>query len=184
MDGEGFQILDEVARLLGIPARSEPVPLYREPDLLRRALSPRRVLILGRISKEEALRTLIGRLAAAPEVANREILAREIFRREGLMSTGIGSGIGVPHVRLGSISNTVAAVGISRAGIAGYESLDGQKVNIVCMIASGENQHELYLKILALVCARLRNSFFRRLLMEATKPRTAYRLLTAPGYRW
>ncbi|MCC6145733.1 MAG: PTS sugar transporter subunit IIA [Candidatus Hydrogenedentes bacterium] len=143
-------------------------------------LAPERVLLLDGTDKRAALGALIEVLSTTPEVHNPEELERELFERERLMSTGIGFGIGVPHVRLGSVSDLVMAVGVTRDALADYESLDGEPVRIVCMIAAHKNQHALYLKILAAVSNILKLDFVRQAILEADHPQTIYELLTHP----
>ena len=81
---------------------------------INRILKPERILILESKTKKDALQTLAECLAAAPQIKDRDELIKRIFYREGLMSTGIGMGIAVPHVRLASVTEPVMCVGISR----------------------------------------------------------------------
>ena len=67
-------------------------------------LSPERVIILESATKEQVLTKLVDLLAETPFVQDREELLTGIFNREELMSTGIGFGIGVPHVRIDSVA--------------------------------------------------------------------------------
>ncbi|MBR3708966.1 MAG: PTS sugar transporter subunit IIA, partial [Lentisphaeria bacterium] len=60
-------------------------------------LSEDRVLILtGKQEKDDVLNALIETLAEVPEIDGRDDVARGIFHRESLLSTGIGNGLGVP----------------------------------------------------------------------------------------
>ena len=140
-------------------------------------IAPGRVLLLKQLKKRAALNSLIDRLALLPGVGDRGELAEAIFRREKLMSTGIGSGIGVPHVRLASIADIAVAIGICPEGVADYESLDGEPVKIICMIVSGAGQQVLYLKTLAAICNRFRHPGLRGKIMNSDSPDTVYRLL-------
>lgn len=144
-------------------------------------LSSERVLILKYVSKKEALQELVESLATAPEVEDREELSRAIFRREELMSTGIGLGIAVPHVRLESVKDLVITLGISRSGIIDYESLDGKPVHVVCMIAAGKYQHTKHIKTLAAISACLKNESLRNLLLAAPDTETIYKIMGNRG---
>ena len=101
---------------------------------LSTVLDPTRVLILETSKKADALKTLVDCLAEVTEVKDRQELYKGIFHREELMSTGIGLGIGVPHVRLSSIENPVMCVGLCRNPITDYKSLDGQPVRLIFML--------------------------------------------------
>lgn len=145
---------------------------------LSKILSASRVRLLDCANKDEALEALIESLADAPEVKNRDELAREVYERESLMSTGIGFGVGVPHVRIHSVSDLVMAVGINRRPIPDYASLDEQPVRIICMVAARADQHAKYLKTLAAISAILRQEGVREALLSAATPEEAYRILT------
>jgi PTS system nitrogen regulatory IIA component len=131
--------------------------------------------------KTEAMDTLIDLLATAPEVKSRDELANAIFRREKLMSTGIGLGIGLPHVRLASVSNVVMAIGINRTDITDYQSLDGLPVRIICMIAAGKYQHATYLKTLVAISPYLRTEGIRQALLQASDPKSVADLFLKGG---
>ena len=141
-------------------------------------LVPERVLILTCRKKLEVLNALIDCLAQAPEVKDRQALAEGIFRRERLMSTGIGLGIAIPHVRLDTVENVAVAACLCREPIIDYDSLDNQPVRLVFMIAAGQNQHEQHLKLLASLSSRLKDETFRNNLLAAPDSQTFYRILT------
>ncbi len=162
---------------IGVDKRDVPQPGMLFSDILKRD----RIILLKKRDKKGILMELIDCLSAAPEITDREELARAIFRREELMSTGIGLGIAVPHVRLESVKGLVMAIGISHAGIIDYDSLDGAPVHIVCMIATGRYQHAQYLKTLAAISGRLKDQAFRDLLLAAPDTETIYRLLIDKG---
>jgi len=142
------------------------------------ALAPERVLILTCRKKVEVLNALIDCLAQAPQIKDRRALAEGIFRREQLMSTGIGLGIAIPHVRLTTIEDVAVAACLCREPLLDYDSLDDQPVRLVFMIAAGQNQHELHLKLLASLSSRLKNETFRNSLLAAPDSETFYRILT------
>lgn len=147
------------------------------PVELSGVLEPERVLILKCACKAEALRALVKSLGAAPGVKNEEGLCEAIFRREELMSTGIGMGMGVPHVRLDSVDGPVMSVGICRVPITDYESLDGKPVQLIFMIAAGKYQHTEYIRLLARLSSKLKNEELRNALINAPDAEIFYRIL-------
>jgi PTS system nitrogen regulatory IIA component len=160
-----------------------PVPRAPHPGsvLLGDILTPERVLVLDCATKDEVLRALLGVLATAPQVKNPEELAREMFEREELMSTGIGRGIGVPHVRLRSVSTLVMAVAVNRRDLEDYTSLDERPVRVVCMVAARHDQHAQYLKTLATISTLLKDDVRRAALLSADSPLVVHALLTQTG---
>jgi nitrogen PTS system EIIA component len=142
-------------------------------------LSLHRILFLNHSSKRDALLALAENLSAAPQVKNGQELAVEILKREELMSTAIGCGIAIPHVRLSSVTDLVVSVGISRAEIIGFHPLDDEPVRLVFMIAAAQNQHAYYLQTLSWFSARLKNKELRDSLLQTQTPQEVYNLLTA-----
>lgn len=140
-------------------------------------LTAERVLILDSASKKEVLNQLGDLLAASPYVKKREELIKGIFEREELMSTGIGFGVGVPHVRMSAVTDVVMAVAVSKTPIADYTSLDEQPVQIVCMLAARKDQHKEYIRTLSSVSSRLKDSVVREKIIQANDPSIIYEQL-------
>ena len=163
-----------VDKSLGIEKAPGKPPSIFIKDLL----SPERVLLFDTSSKKEALTYLIDSLADTPEVKNKNKLNEEIFRREKLMSTGIGMGIGIPHVRLESVEDILMAVGISKSAIEDYESLDGKPVRMIFMVAAGKDQHTEHIKAIAAISSKLKDDHLRKSLLEAKNNTTVFNLLS------
>jgi PTS system nitrogen regulatory IIA component len=145
---------------------------------IERILSEERVLFVKGRDKRGALNELVDCLAGAPQVNDGDELRREIFNREELMSTGIGHGIAIPHVRIASVTDLVGAVGISSEGIQNYQSLDDEPVRILIMLAAAYDQHAKYLKALSYISAKLKKEEIRNILMRSGDARAVYDLLT------
>jgi PTS system nitrogen regulatory IIA component len=144
---------------------------------IERILSEERVLFLKSRDKRGALNELVDCLARASQVKDGDELRREIFNREELMSTGIGHGIAIPHVRIASVTDLAGAVGISREGIQDYPSLDEEPVRILIMLAAAYDQHAKYLKALSYISAKLKKEEIRSTLIRSGDAREVYDLL-------
>jgi PTS system nitrogen regulatory IIA component len=140
-------------------------------------ISPDRILFLNHATKRDALMALSDNLAAAPQVKNRPELSAEILKRDELMSTAIGRGIAIPHVRLASVTDLVVSVGISKVDIIDFQTLDDEPVRILLMIAAAYNQHAHYLQTLSFFSARLKNQELRSALLAAETAPEVYGLL-------
>jgi PTS system nitrogen regulatory IIA component len=130
-------------------------------------ISTDRVLFLNYSAKRDVLIALAENLGKAPQVKNRQELTQEILRREDLMSTAIGRGIAIPHIRLSSVTDLVVSIGISRTDIVDFQALDDEPVRLVFMIAAAYNQHAYYLQTLSFFSARLKNRELRNSLLGA-----------------
>ena len=133
-------------------------------------LTAERVVLLDEADKDTVLRRLVDLLAESPFVRNRDELLKGIFAREELMSTGIGFGVGVPHVRIDSVSDLVMAVAVCKTPISDYSSLDNQPVQIVCMLAARSDQHTKYIRTLSAVSGRLKDAEVRKAIIESDDP--------------
>lgn len=168
-----------VNRQLG--AKPAPASAPQGDDLLAKLLVPERVVFLEGAEKENALKTLCAVLATSPDVPNEQELSDAIFRREELMSTGIGFGVGVPHVRLDGVSDLVMALGIAREPLSDYVSLDDVPVQIVCMVAASKSQHPQYIRTLSAISTRLKDESVRQLLIASPDALSVYKLFTGKG---
>ena len=140
-------------------------------------LSLQRILFLDHSSKKDALLALADNLAASPQVKNRQELATEILKREELMSTAIGCGIAIPHVRLSSITDLVVSVGISRTDIVDFSPMDDEPIRLIFMIGAAYNQHAYYLQTLSWFSTRLKNRELRDALLKAQTEQEVCKLL-------
>ena len=144
---------------------------------IKNILSPNRVVFIQNTSKKDALTELAAHLATAPQIKRADELTAEILKREDLMSTAIGRGIAMPHVRLSSVTDLVAAVGICKTSIDDFQTIDDVPVNLLFMIAAAYNQHSYYLKTISYFSTKLKDSALRNSLVNAETPLDAYNLL-------
>jgi len=142
-------------------------------------LSPERVLITNFSTKRDILTALIDNISEAPQVKNRKKLEEAIWEREKLMSTGIGLGIGIPHIRINSVRDITVSVAINKTDIIDYQSLDDISVKIVFMVAAAQNQHAEYLKLLASISKLLKDEVFRNKLLLEEDSMKIFNYLTA-----
>ncbi|MGP1588225.1 MAG: PTS sugar transporter subunit IIA [Treponemataceae bacterium] len=144
---------------------------------IKNILSPDRIVFLNHSTKHDALVELSNNLATAPQIRNAEELTTEILKREELMSTAIGRGIAIPHVRLSSITDLVMSVGICKSQIIDFQTLDETPVNLLFMIAASYNQHAYYLQTLSFISSKLKDKELRESLLNAETPLAAYNFL-------
>ena len=97
--------------------------------------------------KKGILEELVEPISRLKEV-NREELVRVLMERERLGSTGIGSGIGIPHGKLKDLDGLVLGFGLSRKGVD-FESMDNRPTHIFFLLVTPENSTGLHLKLLA-----------------------------------
>ena len=144
--------------------------------VLKSVLESERVIFIDGLDKEGTLRKLVDVLSKDGRVHDKDALLTAIFRREDLMSTGIGMGIGVPHVRIDSVDDIVMAVGVSRDAVADYESLDDDPIRIICMIAARSDQHAKHIKLLSAVSKLLKDAGIREQILACESTECVYEM--------
>lgn len=145
--------------------------------LLDEALSPARIHLTRETRKDAVLEFLIQQLGASGEVGDFEALHSAIFMREGLMSTGIGLGVGVPHARISSVRRMIMSVAVNEQPLEDYESIDGQPVRIVFMVAGRPDQQSKYVRLLAVLSRIVKSEEYRSQLLGAPSPEDVYRII-------
>ncbi len=144
---------------------------------LKEYITEQQIVFCSASSKDKVLGELGGVLSEATGFDNDKMLAA-ILRREKLMSTGMGQGLAIPHVRLRGLKRAALAVGLCRSGITDYESLDNEPIYIVVLIAAPEGQHETYIRLLAEVVDVLKRPDLRRKIIAAEETTEIYQILT------
>lgn len=141
----------------------------------RNYISINRMKILETTDKDNCLDELIDLFDDG--CGNKTDLRKAIFYRESLMSTGIGLGIAIPHVRTSEIEKISIAFGIQKAGIDNYESIDNEPVKLVFMIIANKIQHKEHIKILSSLMTKLKEPAMIDKMMEADRVEEIYNLL-------
>lgn len=118
---------------------------------LSELLGERVFILKGKHAKNDVLKVLIDSVAEVEGMIQREDLEWGVFHRESIMSTGIGNGIAVPHVRSESIEKACMALAIIPDGVTDYQSPDMKTVQLVFLIAAGGDQRAKHLKILSAI---------------------------------
>jgi PTS system nitrogen regulatory IIA component len=157
-----------------VDSRLSKKPAQAIPSGSKALLSPERVMVMESGDKKTVLTKLVDLLATSPSVKNRDELLNGILAREELMSTGIGFGVGVPHVRIDSVTDLVMAVAVCKKPISGYTSLDNKPVQIVCMLAARPDQHTKYIRTLSAVSSCLKDAETRGKIIASDDPAFIY----------
>ncbi|EGT3616901.1 PTS fructose transporter subunit IIA [Clostridium perfringens] len=127
-------------------------------------------------NKDEVINQLVDVLWDAGKLNDKVLYKEEILKRESLSSTGIGERIAIPHAKTKAVKNASLALGIYKYGVD-YDSLDGEPVNIVFMIAAPEGANNEHLETLSRLSVLLMNPEFKNGLLNAKTPQEVLSLL-------
>ena len=137
---------------------------------------------LESFEKEEVFEELIDLLVREGMITDRDGARKAIIEREEKQSTGIGRGVAIPHGKSASVTQLIAALGISKEGLE-YDSLDGEPVHVVFLLLAEEDNPGPHIETLAQVATLLKIPGFIEKLMAAESPRELYNVITAEEER-
>jgi PTS system fructose-specific IIC component/PTS system nitrogen regulatory IIA component len=126
--------------------------------------------------KDEVFEELVDVLVRGCGISNRDGILAAIHEREAKMSTGIKTGIALPHGKAEGLSGICGVIGISWDGID-YDALDGEPVYLVILVVSSANDSELHLKTLKKIAGLLENPDFYADMKAAPSAEKAYSVL-------
>jgi mannitol/fructose-specific phosphotransferase system IIA component (Ntr-type) len=105
-----------------------------------------------------------------------EEIAREVIKREKEASTGLGKGVAVPHVKHKAVTDIVATIGQSSAGID-FFALDKQPVYSVILLISPEDDPDNHLQAMESIFKHLQQERFRKFLRQCRSTQQIEELL-------
>ncbi len=131
-------------------------------------------------SKKQALQVLVEHVASQTNLAEHKILD-VLLERERLGTTGVGSGIAIPHGKLLELNQMIGCFASLNNPID-FESLDGKPVDLIFLLLAPELAGADHLKALAQVSRLLRDTGRCDMLRLATTREKIFNLLVQnPG---
>ena len=128
-------------------------------------IKKKKIFFINTKDKTETLEFMINNLRDLKEIKNFDEFKKAVFKRESIISTGIGKNVAIPHVKIKSIDSFFISIAIHKTGVE-WNSLDGQPVHFIFLIGGPEN-HTLYLRILAKLTLIIKNDEIRNKLKLA-----------------
>lgn len=135
-----------------------------------------RIIDIQSNDKKGALNELLEIICEDDLITDPITFSKEIFKREKLMSTGIGYGIAIPHARHKTVQDFIIAIGRKREGLE-YESIDDKPVKLIFMIGASDTQDKDYIKVLSRLVLRLKNQEFVNKMLSAENSSDIYKLI-------
>jgi mannitol/fructose-specific phosphotransferase system IIA component (Ntr-type) len=101
----------------------------------------------------------------------------ELVTRERTRSTGIGSGIAIPHGKCSAVRELVMALGIASDPVD-FDSVDRKPVSLVILLVSPADQTGPHIQALARISRLMLDGDFKKALESAQSAKAAYDLLS------
>lgn len=106
-------------------------------------------------TKEEILEELTDLLVKDGAISDKEGFLKDVYEREAVSSTGIGSHVAIPHGKSQSVVRTSIAMGRTTHDIE-WESLDNKPVKFIILFAvTEEDKNTTHIKLLSKVAGTL-----------------------------
>lgn len=143
-----------------------------------RYFSRKRVLELESDSLEGCLKELLKASSSSfKDLGRKKNLLPGLLKRESTMTTYLGHGVALPHLRVKMSRRYVFAIGRSKAGIR-YEGPKGEeKVHLILLMLASESAKN-YLNVLAAVARLVKDQAFIEGLVDAPDTDTLYERLS------
>jgi PTS system nitrogen regulatory IIA component len=129
--------------------------------------------------KKQALHELAAKAAELSGLSERTIF-ETLMQREKLGSTGVGSGIAIPHGKLAKLNKLFGVFARLERPID-FEALDGQAVDLVFLLLAPEGAGADHLKALARVARLLRDPDVAHKLRDSRDVEALYSVLALPS---
>ncbi len=118
-------------------------------------------------SKEEALNEAIALMAESGKINDTEGYRRQVFAREEESTTGVGEGIAIPHGKCAAVNRPGLAAMVIKDGV-NFESLDGEPVTLLFLIAAPDTKDNVHLDVLSKLSMMLMDEEFTKNLRNAS----------------
>ena len=132
-------------------------------------------------TKQDVINEMVELLDKNGILNNKNEFKKEILEREELSSTGFGNGIAIPHAKTSAVKIPRVAVGISKDGFD-FDSVDGNKANLIFMIAAGDDDNDLHLKTLSHLAQNLMDDEFVKEILNSKSKKEIVQLLVDNKY--
>lgn len=120
---------------------------------------------LKALDKDDVFKAISIEVEKSSGISSDEVI-QAINERESYGTTGIGSGIAIPHARIPSAKEIVICIASLDSGVE-YGSLDGDDVKLVFMLIVPEGKNLVYLKLLSQISLMCNDKTVRNELLKA-----------------
>ena len=116
--------------------------------------------------KKETLDLAVELMAKSGKLSDVEKYREQVYAREEESTTGIGEGIAIPHGKCDAVKTPGLAAMVIKNGVE-YESLDGEPVTLLFLIAAPNTKDNVHLDVLSKLSVMLMDENFTTSLRNA-----------------
>ena len=126
--------------------------------------------------KQSVITELVDLLDTNGLLSDKNVVLDAVLAREQTRSTGIGSGIAIPHGKCKAVKELVMAIGVADEPID-FGSVDDKRVTTIFLLVSPADQTGPHIQALARISRLMLDEQFRQKLEKATSSDEVYELL-------
>lgn len=132
-------------------------------------LNQKLITFLDVEDQKSAMDKMIDLLDSEGMLLDKEAFHEAILKREGIVSTGIGMGVALPHAKLAGYKTFFIAIGIHPRGIP-WDSLDSAPVRLIFMIGGPDDKQTEYLQLLSRLTLAIKSEERRKKMLQLKEP--------------
>ena len=132
---------------------------------------------LAGTDKDSVIRELVDLLDSNKLLLDKDEVLQAVLSRENTRSTGIGSGIAIPHGKCKGVRELVMAMGVSSRGID-FQSIDGKPVYIFVLLVSPIDKTGPHIQALARISRLMLDEDFKNKLQSSASAEQLYNLIS------
>lgn len=117
-------------------------------------------------TKDAVLEELVELAARDHDAAVRRAILASVRERESVLSTGVGSGVAIPHGKTPLVDQLIVAAGVTATPIE-FDALDGKPVELFFLLIGPESASGAHVKTLSRISRLLRREPLRNALRAA-----------------
>ena len=142
-------------------------------------LTPEAVRIgLAGGTKKAVINQLIDVLSGHSAISSLETVREAVFEREGVMSTGVGKMLGLPHAKTAAATETVAAFATTDEPVD-FGAIDDQPVRMMFLLVGPASDKSRHIKILGRISRLVSRDSLREKLLNVKSPDEVIQILKA-----
>jgi nitrogen PTS system EIIA component len=130
--------------------------------------------------RSQVLRVFSEKIARQGAIRDAGELYQKLWEREQLGSTGIGSGIAIPHCKIEGLARGVVAIGLVPEGVD-FAAVDGRPVQVLFLVVSPSESPAEHLQILAAISRWLKTDQHAEKVLALRDPQAIYDFLRQEG---
>lgn len=113
------------------------------------------ILFVKGESKKNVLEDIVAH-ACTRCTMDEDQLRDALWKRERMMTTGVGLGLALPHIRVNGFPSPLVILAVCKEPVTDYSSIDNKPVRLAVFLAADERDQEAYLTLLGSISSKLK----------------------------